>query len=302
MIYDFYAQRDSEGKLEHRVDYELAVRNEQGGINIALQNKLNNDEDSRIDRNHRGQKRQITNDDAKNDAKKNALKTQKQYPEFIPALADRALPTPTSLRMIFSWQLATPFFSRGIAEFSAIDNPVSRDWLTQSPILHAAGAKGMLRGVYQQNESPENVLYLFGNDRDLKQPEDARAAVLIPDDVFFKGDTKNEIFSPHERDSRTVKLPVSFEMVPAGRPVEWSILCFDYTIDPARMTKLLPGVLKAVKELIEDFGMSAKRSSGYGIGKKLTVEFIPGEKLEFPLQKQVKFPITDAIQKLGGAQ
>lgn len=292
MTYDFYAHRDQGGTLEYLADFELIVHGQL--LNDQWRKVLQQREDAR-----QAQLRQknpnrskvpppLQTDDAKNDAKRSLIANrhfQTIHDALLPPRVGQIAPTATSLGMTFSWRLSTPFFSRGITEFCCIDNPVSRDRLTNCPVLHATGAKGMLRAAFASNQpgkdSP-NILYLFGNDRDIKEAEQGHAGALVVGDVFFNTQTRNEIFSPHKRKTRTVDKPISFEMVPQDSIAQWGLLLFDYTVQPQNVLAELPGVLQAVDDLITIWGMSAKRSSGYGVGELVKVAFHPGSALALP--------------------
>ena len=299
MIHDFYAERDSRSttKPEYEIDYILAARNTKGQINTLIMQKLQQEEERRPVKKHR----RFNPDDAKNYAKDQILSklTQKKcYPDFLPQdVSADLLPNENCCGFHFSWTLKTPFFSRGIAEFSAVDNPISRDRLTEYPCLHASGAKGMLRHTFDPVADKDRILFLFGNDREVKSQADALAGSLVSTDVFFKCEkTFQEIISPHERPTRTVKLPVFFEMVKAGASAEWSIMLFDFANRTERIRESVPIVLEHVSDLILDLGMSAKRSSGYGVGKDLKVTVTPGSALKFPASVKGTHPIEEAIK------
>lgn len=301
MSYDFFAERDMAGKLIFPQDHQLAVFSLEGGMNRGLREELDKKEFART--RQKGHRRTSSPEDAKNEAKQRflnqkALREPRNSSQFHPSVEIDELPNEGSCGILAEWTLATPFFSRGISEFSAVDNPVSRDRLSGEPILHASGARGMLRHACDGACSPEEISDLFGNDRELESDEVGFSGFLNVGDVCFSGKTFAEIFTPHERKSRTVQNPVYFEMVDKGSLAKWGLMLFDFKCCPRRIRELLPLVLSRLKYLIEDLGMSAKRSSGYGIGGNLTVQLNSGAKLGIPDSLKCKLPIEDVLKKL----
>ncbi len=301
MSYDFFAERDSAEKLTFPQDYQLAVYSLGGRMNQTLRNKLDQEEIKRTQ--SRGNRRMSSPEDAKNEAKQRFLNEKdlrepKTNPQFLELIGCDELPNEGSCGILAEWTLKTPFFSRGISEFSAADNPVSRDRLSGVPVLYASGARGMLRHTYDGMCTPEEIADLFGNDRELEEDEVGFVGCLNVGDVCFRGGTFAEIFTPHERKSRTVQNPVFFEMVNKDVSAQWSLMLFDFKCSPKRIRELLPSVLSHMKYLIEELGMSAKRSSGYGIGKNLTVQLNPGAKLGIPDSLKRKLPVAELLKKL----
>ncbi len=301
MSYDFFAERDGAETLRFPQDYQLAVYSPDGNMNQNLRNELDQKEIQRTQ--FRGNRRTISQEDAKNEAKqrflnKNELREPKTNSQCWLSAESDVLPNESSCGILAEWTLKTPFFSRGISEFSAVDNPVSRDRLSGVPVLYASGARGMLRHTYDGECLSEEISDLFGNDRELEDDEVGFAGCLNVGDVCFRGGTFAEIFTPHERASRTVQNPVFFEMVNKDVSAQWSLMLFDFKCCPKRIRELLPSVLSHMKYLIEELGMSAKRSSGYGIGKNLTVQLNPGTKLGIPDSLKRKLPVAELLKRL----
>lgn len=296
MSYDFFAERDSAEKLTFSQDYQRAVYSLGGRMNQTLRNELDQEEIQRTQ--SRGNRMTSSKEDAKNEAKQRYKDESKSNPQFLELVGCDELPNEGSCGILAEWTLKTPFFSRGISEFSAVDNPVSRDRLSGVPVLYASGARGMLRHTYDGECLSEEISDLFGNDRELEDDEVGFAGCLNVGDVCFRGGTFAEIFTPHERASRTVQNPVFFEMVNKDVSAQWSLMLFDFKCCPKRIRELLPSVLSHMKYLIEELGMSAKRSSGYGIGKNLTVQLNPGTKLGIPDSLKRKLPVAELLKRL----
>ncbi len=219
-------------------------------------------------------------DEQKNDAKGRAKGLTKNWvankdlenylqPSDFPPLLKRTV----SVKM--NWKMKTPFFSRSNSEFSAIDNPIERDTLTGKPVLHASGIKGLLRAV--MIEKDKNVtIQLFGNDR-LDDDNISVGRMVIGDIMFDKADT--DMFAPHEREFGVVDHPVTFEIVPAKANAEWGFTIIEYSKNEIDLKKALSLLLESLSDLLIDFGISAKRSSGYGLCEKIKLEIKIGSDL-----------------------
>ena len=106
--------------------------------------------------------------------------TMPDYPQ-LGFNGDLTVPTRYSAALRFSWVLQSPFFSRAVDEFgTTIDNPVTRDTLTNQPILHASGAKGMLRNLLRSELDETELRELFGNERSIRNQDEAYAGIVIP--------------------------------------------------------------------------------------------------------------------------
>jgi len=191
-------------------------------------------------------------------------------PSDFPPLLKRTV----SVKM--NWKMKTPFFSRSNSEFSAIDNPIERDTLTGKPVLHASGMKGLLRAV--MIEKDKNVTFqLFGNDR-LDDDNISVGRMVIGDIMFDKADT--DMFAPHEREFGVVDHPVTFEIVPAKANAEWGFTIIEYSKNEIALKKALLLLFESLSDLLIDFGISAKRSSGYGLCDKIKFEIKIGSDLK----------------------
>lgn len=248
----------------------------------------------------RGRTRMISDKDAKNEAKnKQSMRLKNSMPDFKDLDVPHELRAPTrySVALRFSWRQKTPFFSRAVDEFGTIDNPVTRDTLTNQPVLHASGAKGMLRGLLCGELSETELREFFGNDREIKNQDDAWAGIVVPGDVVFSGKTKTEVFSPHVRTTQTADHPVSFEVVPVNADAQWDILIFDFRNRQKAIFPCAVRIVRAVNDLVTEIGLSAKRTSGLGLGTDLKVEIKTGG--AFPISPG-KHSIEDAVKIMEG--
>jgi CRISPR/Cas system CMR subunit Cmr6 (Cas7 group RAMP superfamily) len=181
------------------------------------------------------------------------------HPCACPAFLSR------SIALKFEWTLKTPFFSRSMSEFDVIDNPISRDSLNGYPVLKASGIKGMLEQIAEYKDK-EYEKILFGDQNDSDE-SGISGRMIIGDVVFSK--TSFDVFSPHEREFGVADHPVTFEVVPAGAKAECGI--FIYELNPGELDfkRTIFLIVESFKELLFEYGMSAKRSSGYGIAEKI---------------------------------
>lgn len=82
--------------------------------------------------------------------------------------------------------------------------------------------------------------------------------------------------------TQVAKLPVSFEVVPAGVSAQWDILIFDFRNRQKEIFPRAVRIIQAVNVLVTEIGLSAKRTSGLGLGKDLTVEIKTGDVFPIP--------------------
>ena len=226
--------------------------------------------------------RVIENGDAAAKQKAMALEIQplQEFSYHSPGMAQPFLATGLALQL--SWTLQTPFFSRSGNKFDAVDNPVSRDYLSNTPVLKASGAKGMLANLLKMQDN-SIACELFG-EKNATDSDTGKKGNLIIGDVQFSS-TGHDIFSPHDRRFGVVDHPVGFEVVPAGSKAEWGIMVPSLTGENWRGTLVF--LLRAIQALLWDYGLSAKRSSGYGIGTgEIQVTAKIGEKVKIPSEYQ----------------
>lgn len=223
---------------------------------------------------------------AKEEARKVAL-------NLLPSAQDFKYVSPAAMPPVFwnsatvllKWKLKTNFFSRSDSEFDVVDNPLSRDSLTGHPILKSTGAKGMMRGALQMilprgnedeaRQSDSILSSLFGLIKE--ENDEGSGGNTVFGDVVFSGEiAAGDMFSPHNREFGVVRQPIGFEVVPAGATAELGILVFDRKHDPAIVRSSLLHLLNAAQVLIQDLGMSAKRSVSFGVGGAVSVTIRSG--------------------------
>lgn len=212
--------------------------------------------------------------------------------------------------MVFQikWKLATPFFSRADLELDAADNPICRDTLSGQPILRASGAKGMLAHRLRATDAQMSD-FLLGPEVSPGETHEGFCGRLVFGDVLFdKVDL--DVFSPHERIRGVADHPVTFEVVPAGATAEWSIAFWERVpgeLDSEAARKILGTVFNSLSELLQDFGFSAKRTSGYGLAnmQSLEVRACFGEAIQIPsrfLDTKAGEPFAEAPPSMSARQ
>ena len=195
------------------------------------------------------------------------------------------------------FELLTPWYSKDDRVFHVLDNPVRKDRVFGVPYMAAASWKGMLRwacrmqaGLREHLEQgkrfedeewsdPGWILHLFGNEKGEKEKFHQGALVFYPtwfDKIGF------EVINPHDRSRRAGKQPIYYEVVPGRRPkgkdsndyepggkgvlrllyAPWPEMKI-----PAEPEEVFSKLLEAVDALLTRYGISAKRTVGWGTAK-----------------------------------
>lgn len=193
-----------------------------------------------------------------------------------------SLPSTFYLALQVDFELLTPWYSRDDRVFHVLDNPVRKDRIFGMPFMAAASWKGMLRwacrmqaGLRQQLEQgkrfeewkdPDWILHLFGNEKGEEWDFHRGALVFYPtwfDKIGF------EVINPHSRERRAGTQPIYYEVVPPGARGTLHLLYAPWLgIEPAADPKdFLPKLLEAIDALLATYGISAKRTVGWGTAK-----------------------------------
>jgi CRISPR-associated protein Cmr2 len=204
---------------------------------------------------------------------------------FEPSLD--SIPFKNAIGIEVHFKLKSPWYSKDDRVFHVLDNPVRKDWVFGMPYMSATDWKGMLRWAcrmhagltdYLRKHDTEEkrgkepfidkpwILHLFGNDKDEKKNFMQGALRLFPT-FFYRVDF--EVINPHSRTTKAGTQPIYYEAVPSGQP---GVLHLLYT--PARpkgtMATLgdrndcLCRLVDAINSLLTEYGISAKRTSGWG--------------------------------------
>ncbi len=225
--------------------------------------------------------------------------TADQLDDLINPTPDLSLLPPFSFWLKLQFRLLRPFLSKDDNPFHLHENPIRRDKLYGHPYLAATTWKGALRWAFYQTAKKENggkvsagdrllAVLLFGDEsraiEDWLGKDAAFNALLAKQGLkgkshrgrlsfypTFFNKVSVEVINPHERDKKKGKHPIYFDAVPAGETGIFRVLYtpFDLMGQPQGVVaeKALEDaflVIPTVSKLINYYGVSAKRSSGYG--------------------------------------
>jgi len=222
-------------------------------------------------------------------------------PDFISQNAPdfSSLPSSDWLAFQVEFELLTPWYSKDDRVFHVLDNPVRKDRVFGVPFMAASSWKGMLRwacrmqaGLREHLEKhngkldgwrdPGWILHLFGNEKG-EGEEFSRGALVFYPTWFNK--INFEVINPHSRERRAGTQPIYYEVVPGRRPKQdkqdkseefeeggkgtLSLLYAPWPgMKPAADPKeALPKLLEAVETLLTIYGISAKRTVGWGTAR-----------------------------------
>ncbi len=231
--------------------------------------------------------RKNTAEKGKNEARLRYIERASSTPLALPGWLqldpsfDR-LPDSSWLAFEVTFKLQTPWYSRDDRPFHVLDNPVRKDRVFGVPYMSAASWKGLLRwacriqaglhdhlaqhsGALNGWQDPPWILHLFGNEKGETEDFQQGALVFYPtwfDKIDF------EVINPHSRRTRAGTQPIYYEVVPADTKGRLDLL---YAPLPgtAPRDKVKPGeaiepLLKAIEVLLTTYGISAKRTAGWG--------------------------------------
>jgi len=193
----------------------------------------------------------------------------------------------TWLARAVDFELVTPWYSKDDRPFHVLDNPVRKDRVFGVPFMAAASWKGMLRWAcrmqaglrqlleegkrYDDWTDPEWIMHLYGNEKGEEDHEKLRQGALVFYPTWFDR-IGFEVINPHDRGRRAGTQPMYYEVVPGKRPGQDSgkgTLHLLYAPWPgmkpaAAEEEWLPKLLEAIEDLLTRYGISAKRTVGWG--------------------------------------
>jgi CRISPR/Cas system CMR subunit Cmr6 (Cas7 group RAMP superfamily) len=179
--------------------------------------------------------------------------------------------------------LQKPFISKDDEGFYIHDNPVSKEKVFKVPYIRASSWKGGLRWAFGRAnglpEDDERILRVFGNKKKEETTEDLRKGRLYTYPTFFDK-ISLDIINPHDRIARAGKIPITLEVVPRERKGDLHLLyvSFDRIGVGSKETREetevdLLFLCRAIRALLTEYGMSAKRTSGYGAAQIEKITF-----------------------------
>jgi CRISPR-associated protein Cmr2 len=195
------------------------------------------------------------------------------------------LPSSHWLSLQVDFELLTPWYSKDDRVFHVMDNPVRKDRVFGVPFMAASSWKGMLRwacrmqvGLREHLErhngrldgwrDPDWILHLFGHEKGEEDHDKLRQGALVFYPTWFDR-IGFEVINPHSRERRAGTQPIYYEVVPPRAKGTLSLLYAPWPrMEPnADPQKLLPKLLEAVEVLLTTYGISAKRTVGWGTAK-----------------------------------
>ena len=217
--------------------------------------------------------------------------------DFIPDFS--YLPSPDWLGFQVDFDLLTSWYSKDDRILHVLDNPVRKEWIFGVPFMAGSSWKGMLRWVFRMhlkltgpeketdNEKIEQAraweLHLFGNEKGEEKFFHRGALVFYP--TWFNK-IGFEVINPHRRATRAGTQPIYYEVVPGRRVIKnqdgsleeiegaKGVLSLLYAPWPgmrpaANPREVLPRLLEAIESLLTTYGISAKRTVGWGTARIL---------------------------------
>ncbi len=195
------------------------------------------------------------------------------------------LPDPSWIAFEIAFTLETPWYSKDDRPFHVLDNPVRKDRVFGVPFMSAASWKGLLRwacrmhaglqGYLEKHDGklegwndPDWILHLFGNEKD-EAEHFQRGALAFRPTWFSK--LGFEVINPHSRRTRAGTQPIYYEVVPAGACGALKLLYAPLDgaadRDKVKPAEALDTLVDAIEALLTIYGISAKRTVGWGTAK-----------------------------------
>jgi len=234
------------------------------------------------------------------DAKKNEARTcymqraaglQLTMPQELHLEPDHtSLLHPTWFCIDVSFTIKSPWYSKDDRPFHVLDNPVRKDRVFGVPFMSAASWKGLLRwacrmqaGLSKHLEThdmkmdgwndPPWIVHLFGNEK--SEQKDFRSDTLVFYPTWFDK-VGFEVINPHSRKTRAGTQPIYYEVVPAGTKGRLRLLYAPFPgeieRDKVRPADFIDDLLDSIRALLETYGISAKRTAGWGSARINTNE------------------------------
>jgi CRISPR-associated protein Cmr2 len=206
--------------------------------------------------------------------------------------------TASWLGLEVSFELLSPWYSKDDRVFHVMDNPVRKDRVFGVPFMAASSWKGLLRwacrmqaglqkhlrendGKIEGWRDPDWILHLFGNEKG--EEEDFHRGALVFYPTWFNR-IGFEVINPHSRERRAGTQPIYYEVVPIGANGTLSLLYAPWPgMKPeAKPREIIPKLLEAIETLLATYGISAKRTVGWGTAK--IIEWKAYQKDQDPVQ------------------
>ncbi|HDL53961.1 MAG TPA: hypothetical protein ENH32_08295 [Proteobacteria bacterium] len=180
------------------------------------------------------------------------------------------------------FELLSPWYSRDDRPYHVLDNPVRKDRVFGVPFMSAASWKGLLRWACRMEaglfdylkkpgmkldgwKDPSWIVHLFGNEK--SEQKDFRSGALVFHPTWFDK-IGFEVINPHKRKTRAGTQPIYYEVVPAGTTGSLRLLYAPLPgktgNDKIKPVEVIANLVDAITALLETYGISAKRTAGWG--------------------------------------
>jgi CRISPR-associated protein Cmr2 len=212
-----------------------------------------------------------------------------------------SLPDSNWFAIDVSFTLKSPWYSKDDRPFHVLDNPVRKDRVFGAPFMSAASWKGLLRWACRMQvdlsdhlekhdmkmggwKDPFWIVHLFGNEKG--KDEDFRSGALVFCPTWFNR-VGFEVINPHSRTRRAGTQPIYYEVVPAGTKGRLRLLYAplpgELEHDQINPADFIGSLVDSIKALLEIYGISAKRTAGWGTAriddKESKLRFVEGGSL-----------------------
>ncbi|AKB80720.1 DUF324 domain containing Cmr2-like protein [Methanosarcina barkeri 3] len=180
-----------------------------------------------------------------------------------------------SLLIQFKFKLKKPFYSNDDDDFYIIENSITKEHVFKIPMIRASSWKGNLRNtiikINQIDKNPEDsniIKRLFGYTTETGKNQKKGRLIFYP--TYFD-QIGLEIIAPHDRNSKTVKNPILYEVVPKGGSGFFSLFYIPFDLIGVENPNLeeikedYNQISNAIKKMMTTYGFGAKTSSGYGV-------------------------------------
>lgn len=223
-------------------------------------------------------------DGARNDYMRRTKSLQLELPRDLTLECDFGnLPEPSWLGLEVEFTLSQPWYSKDERPLHILDNPVRKDRVFGVPYMAAASWKGLLRWACRMQEGlvdylcknpmsmdnwqdPPWIVHLFGNEQGEEEKFQQHGALVFCPTWFSR--VSFEVINPHSRKSRAGTKPIFYEVVPAGTTGTLKLLYAPLPgasrRDRVQPKEVICKLFTAIQALIETYGISAKRTAGWG--------------------------------------
>ncbi len=199
-----------------------------------------------------------------------------------------------SVLIKISFTLKKPYLSKDEGEFHIInsrifENPIVRDKFTGLPMVKPSTWKGHLRFAAGKVEwdaanNTEIIKRIFGSES--KDEKALKGRLYFFPTFFEENDVKKDVITPLKRDTRTpARGPIPIEVMKPGSKGEFYLLYMPYPkgrdFKEDQIKEDLEFLAEALKLMFYTYGFSAKKTSGFGVIKRLEesdIEVYPEDK------------------------